>query len=167
MRATSALFDRESTTDWRSRQLPVPTQPQTLPRLVRPATHVAWPGNVYSLSLRRQPRRAGTKAAKSQSRRPRVAWCFVRRRLITTAKELIKETEALLERWKHPDPFIPCTAPGGRVILGVSQSGSRTLTHVYRLKVRTQHPRAYIRSYVRNRLPLLEAPTKRSQRPPK
>jgi hypothetical protein len=28
-------------------------------------------------------------------------------------QELIKETEALLEKWKHPDPYRPPTAPGG------------------------------------------------------
>ncbi|KAE9988197.1 hypothetical protein EG328_000153 [Venturia inaequalis] len=28
-------------------------------------------------------------------------------------KALIEETEALLEKWKHPDPYRPPTAPGG------------------------------------------------------
>ncbi|KAF2252723.1 hypothetical protein BU26DRAFT_562442 [Trematosphaeria pertusa] len=28
-------------------------------------------------------------------------------------RELIKETETLLEKWKHPDPYRPPTAPGG------------------------------------------------------
>ncbi|KAF2864634.1 hypothetical protein BDV95DRAFT_632773 [Massariosphaeria phaeospora] len=28
-------------------------------------------------------------------------------------RTLIQETEALLEKWKHPDPYIPPTAPGG------------------------------------------------------
>ncbi|KAH7085558.1 hypothetical protein BKA63DRAFT_20210 [Paraphoma chrysanthemicola] len=28
-------------------------------------------------------------------------------------RELIKETESLLEKWKHPDPYRPPTAPGG------------------------------------------------------
>ncbi|KAH7138352.1 hypothetical protein B0J11DRAFT_514182 [Dendryphion nanum] len=28
-------------------------------------------------------------------------------------RALIKETEALLEKWKHPDPYRPPTAPGG------------------------------------------------------
>ncbi|KAF1824925.1 uncharacterized protein K489DRAFT_429264 [Dissoconium aciculare CBS 342.82] len=28
-------------------------------------------------------------------------------------KELIEQTEALLEKWKHPDPYRPPTAPGG------------------------------------------------------
>ncbi|KAI1117821.1 hypothetical protein F5Y14DRAFT_325213 [Nemania sp. NC0429] len=26
---------------------------------------------------------------------------------------LLKETEKLLETWKHPDPYCPPTAPGG------------------------------------------------------
>ncbi|TID13976.1 hypothetical protein E6O75_ATG07208 [Venturia nashicola] len=28
-------------------------------------------------------------------------------------KALIEETESLLEKWKHPDPYRPPTAPGG------------------------------------------------------
>ena len=28
-------------------------------------------------------------------------------------KEIIEQTEELLERWKHPDPYRPPTAPGG------------------------------------------------------
>ena len=28
-------------------------------------------------------------------------------------RALIKETEALLSKWKHPDPYRPPTAPGG------------------------------------------------------
>ncbi|KAH6681249.1 complex 1 protein [Plectosphaerella plurivora] len=28
-------------------------------------------------------------------------------------RELLAETEKLLERWKHPDPYTPPTAPGG------------------------------------------------------
>jgi hypothetical protein len=31
----------------------------------------------------------------------------------TPDQELIKETEALLEKWKHPDPYRAPTAPGG------------------------------------------------------
>ncbi len=30
---------------------------------------------------------------------------------------LLQETEALLERWKHPDPYKPPTAPGGTMSL--------------------------------------------------
>jgi hypothetical protein len=32
------------------------------------------------------------------------------------AQELIKETEALLEKWKHPDPYRAPTAPGGLLL---------------------------------------------------
>ncbi|KAF2641342.1 hypothetical protein P280DRAFT_517542 [Massarina eburnea CBS 473.64] len=28
-------------------------------------------------------------------------------------RDLIRETEDLLEKWKHPDPYRPPTAPGG------------------------------------------------------
>ena len=30
-----------------------------------------------------------------------------------TAQALLKETEKLLEKWKHPDPYCAPTAPGG------------------------------------------------------
>ena len=30
-----------------------------------------------------------------------------------TAQALLKETEKLLEKWKHPDPYCHPTAPGG------------------------------------------------------
>jgi len=36
--------------------------------------------------------------------------------VLTATKELIKETEALLEKWKHPDPYRPPTAPGGELL---------------------------------------------------
>jgi NADH dehydrogenase (ubiquinone) 1 beta subcomplex subunit 9 len=29
------------------------------------------------------------------------------------AQALLKETEKLLEKWKHPDPYVHPTAPGG------------------------------------------------------
>jgi len=28
-------------------------------------------------------------------------------------RALLKETEYLLDHWKHPDPYVPPTAPGG------------------------------------------------------
>ncbi|KAG5982657.1 hypothetical protein E4U55_001567 [Claviceps digitariae] len=41
---------------------------------------------------------------------------FEANRRVTGARQqmaLLKETEKLLEKWKHPDPYIPPTAPGG------------------------------------------------------
>lgn len=32
---------------------------------------------------------------------------------LTWSQAIIQETEELLERWKHPDPYRPPTAPGG------------------------------------------------------
>lgn len=32
---------------------------------------------------------------------------------------LIEETQALLEKWKHPDPYRPPTAPGGTTELSL------------------------------------------------
>ena len=34
-------------------------------------------------------------------------------KILTRAQELIAQTEEILERWKHPDPYRPPTAPGG------------------------------------------------------
>jgi hypothetical protein len=34
-------------------------------------------------------------------------------RLTLSCQVIIKETENLLEQWKHPDPYRPPTAPGG------------------------------------------------------
>ena len=36
-----------------------------------------------------------------------------------TRKALIKETEDLLEKWKHPDPYKPPTAPGGMTLVPI------------------------------------------------
>ena len=33
--------------------------------------------------------------------------------MLTGLQELIAQTEEILERWKHPDPYRPPTAPGG------------------------------------------------------
>jgi len=32
---------------------------------------------------------------------------------ITRSQEIMQQTEALLQKWKHPDPYRPPTAPGG------------------------------------------------------
>ncbi|KAG5952625.1 hypothetical protein E4U53_000373 [Claviceps sorghi] len=34
-------------------------------------------------------------------------------RKLTVDQALLSETEKLLDTWKHPDPYIPPTAPGG------------------------------------------------------
>lgn len=37
-------------------------------------------------------------------------------RVLTLAGQLLfQEAEDLLDKWKHPDPFRPCTAPGGEL----------------------------------------------------
>ena len=33
---------------------------------------------------------------------------------------LLRETEKLLEEWKHPDPYRPPTAPGGMSLISVA-----------------------------------------------
>ncbi|ROV89347.1 hypothetical protein VMCG_09616 [Cytospora schulzeri] len=41
---------------------------------------------------------------------------FEANRNITNPRQqraLLKETEKLLDTWKHPDPYVPPTAPGG------------------------------------------------------
>jgi hypothetical protein len=50
------------------------------------------------------------------------------------AQILYNETEKLLDKWKHPDPYKPPTAPGGMV--PPSESLYSTLTDIhYRLEV--------------------------------
>jgi NADH dehydrogenase (ubiquinone) 1 beta subcomplex subunit 9 len=51
---------------------------------------------------------------------------------LTPRKELIKETQALLEKWKHPDPYRPPTAPGGESLRAgnISASAADTDTAV-------------------------------------
>ncbi|KAG6018001.1 hypothetical protein E4U43_007918 [Claviceps pusilla] len=36
-----------------------------------------------------------------------------RQQRLTFGQALLNETEKLLDTWKHPDPYIPPTAPGG------------------------------------------------------
>ena len=36
-----------------------------------------------------------------------------RQLLIYSVKAILDQTEALLQKWKHPDPYRPPTAPGG------------------------------------------------------
>lgn len=33
--------------------------------------------------------------------------------MLTLCQALIEETEGILQKWKHPDPYRPPTAPGG------------------------------------------------------
>jgi hypothetical protein len=53
---------------------------------------------------------------------------------------LFEETEALLEKWKHPDPYRPPTAPGGPVVLFLTAGSILTLL---RIEVRAKHASAY------------------------
>jgi NADH dehydrogenase (ubiquinone) 1 beta subcomplex subunit 9 len=45
-------------------------------------------------------------------------------------QELIKETEALLEKWKHPDPYRAPTAPGGSLLQAGYVSGPAAHTAI-------------------------------------
>jgi hypothetical protein len=51
------------------------------------------------------------------------------------SQAIIDEAEALLEKWKHPDPYRPPTAPGGMDIMILKEVH---LLSVYRLKVRKE-----------------------------
>ncbi|KAL5470417.1 hypothetical protein PMIN07_001768 [Paraphaeosphaeria minitans] len=44
-------------------------------------------------------------------------------------RDLIKETENLLEKWKHPDPYRPPTAPGGELSATLPERPRTRLTH--------------------------------------
>jgi hypothetical protein len=43
----------------------------------------------------------------------RVVHLVLARRTDDTGQVLLQRTEEELEKWKHPDPYIPPTAPGG------------------------------------------------------
>jgi NADH dehydrogenase (ubiquinone) 1 beta subcomplex subunit 9 len=57
-------------------------------------------------------------------------------KLTSMHQELITETEALLEKWKHPDPYRPPTAPGGTHVELLLFYAILNTSH--RLQVRTQ-----------------------------
>lgn len=59
---------------------------------------------------------------------------------------IIKETEDLLEKWKHPDPYRPPTAPGGMSLCGERGAWDAILIVAYRFQVRAQSARAHSRS---------------------
>lgn len=43
---------------------------------------------------------------------------------MTQRKALFEEAEELLEKWKHPDPYRPPTAPGGIFLRSYAQNNS-------------------------------------------
>jgi NADH dehydrogenase (ubiquinone) 1 beta subcomplex subunit 9 len=45
-----------------------------------------------------------------------------------TAQDLVRETEKLLEKWKHPDPYRPPTAPGGALLIPDTYPGRPRMT---------------------------------------
>lgn len=64
-------------------------------------------------------------------------------------QELFEQTEALLDKWKHPEPFRPATAPGGGIILSQPLRLEMGELKVYlRIKIREKYACTYIRSYV-------------------
>ncbi|CAM1503725.1 Fc.00g013160.m01.CDS01 [Cosmosporella sp. VM-42] len=90
--------------------------PISLPPLIeagsglgRASTSVAWPGSLYSLTIRGQPQCDGPETTEgginSLSGRNTTADC--------DTQALLTETEKLLDSWKHPDPYVPPCAPGG------------------------------------------------------
>lgn len=76
---------------------------------------LAWPGSLYPISIRSQPQCFRPKDAKSEhqpaAKESRLA--NNGHRLIDGNQALLSETEKLLESWKHPDPYVHPTAPGG------------------------------------------------------
>lgn len=69
--------------------------------------------------------------------------------LLLGAQELFEQTEALLDKWKHPDPFRPATAPGGAIILiQALKLRMGELKVNLRIKIREKYACTYTRSYV-------------------
>lgn len=65
------------------------------------------------------------------------------------AQELFEQTEALLDKWKHPEPFRPATAPGGGIRFTQPLRLQMGELKVYlRIKIREEYASTYIRSYV-------------------
>lgn len=69
----------------------------------------------------------------------------VQRSIADTLQDLIKETEKLLENWKHPDPYRPPTAPGGEMANPGIRRPRPRLTYRDRLQVRAQPACAHLR----------------------
>jgi hypothetical protein len=53
----------------------------------------------------------------------------------TTPQVLLKETEKLLEKWKHPDPYAHPTAPGGMLYSEMDCACRCILTLTHRFQV--------------------------------
>ncbi|KAL6400390.1 NADH dehydrogenase (ubiquinone) 1 beta subcomplex 9 [Ilyonectria robusta] len=71
---------------------------------------MARPGPLYSLTLRGQPQCHEPETAEGGiiSATGRRVWTD------RDIQALLTETEKLLDSWKHPDPYTPPTAPGGK-----------------------------------------------------
>ncbi|KAJ4551031.1 hypothetical protein HRR77_003377 [Exophiala dermatitidis] len=56
---------------------------------------------------------------------------------------LFNETEKLLDKWKHPDPYRPPTAPGGTKYNSKNRARNiNKLTGLARFEIRTKPPRS-------------------------
>ena len=82
--------------------------PKAFPRLVGPSTYLARTGALYSILVRTEPTRT-----RSQTTEGPRCLVFSVLYMANHFKTLFQETEAILERWKHPEPYRPPTAPGG------------------------------------------------------
>jgi hypothetical protein len=62
------------------------------------------------------------------------------------AQELLKETEKLLETWKHPDPYINPTSPGGTGCIITRRCAWADMKN--RIQIRKESPTAVLGPYV-------------------
>jgi hypothetical protein len=97
-------------------QVALQARPEALPRLGCSPSPLARPSPLHPLSFRSQPPHLRTQTTTGD----------YGRRLPTPEQEtdecvqaIYKETLAILEEWKHPDPYRPPTAPGGMLICDV------------------------------------------------
>lgn len=124
-------------------QAPLQAVPQACTRLERPPISLARTSPIYPWPFRGEQEH--NRAATAESASPIIHPIppslprHIMRVLISyetqadaSEKELIKETESLLEKWKHPDPYRPPTAPGGALFhhgyISVPAADTVTLT---------------------------------------
>lgn len=93
------------------RQVTLPTMSETISWLDRPSVSLARSSFIHPFSLRSQQKCDGAKATAGNQ-------YFIQLNsfgsMSKARQALFQKTESLLEEWKHPDPYRPPTAPGGK-----------------------------------------------------
>lgn len=102
-------------------QVALPTIAQALAGLDCPPPLVARAGALHPFSIRSKQKHHRSSPTKSEMPTSRSSWPI----LTCHLEALLSETEKLLESWKHPDPYVHPTAPGGMLTLAIPSSSQR------------------------------------------